>query len=80
MGSFDGKIAIVTGASRGIGRAVAIALAKEGATVIVNYNGCAEKAEQVVEEITKTGGNALLMQFDVSNFSACLLWIKQGKE
>lgn len=49
----EGKIALVTGASRGIGRQIALTLAKEGAVVIVNYNGSAAKAEEVVREITR---------------------------
>ena len=50
-----GKIAVVTGASRGIGRAIALRFAKEGAHVIVNYNGSKERAESVKEEIEKAG-------------------------
>ena len=49
----NGKVAVVTGASRGIGRQIAISMAKEGAVVIVNYNGSAAKAEEVVKEITE---------------------------
>lgn len=64
------KIALVTGASRGIGRAIAITLAGYGATVIVNYNGSKEKADEVVEEIEKNGGKALAYQADVADFSA----------
>ena len=48
-----GKIAVVTGASRGIGRAIALRFAKEGAHVIVNYNGSEDRAESVKEEIEK---------------------------
>lgn len=50
------KIAVVTGASRGIGRATAKALAREGAMVIVNYNGSKERADEVVSEIEKMVG------------------------
>ena len=58
----EGKVAVVTGASRGIGKAIALAFAKEGATVIVNYNGSAAKAEAVVEEICQAGGQAETVQ------------------
>ena len=50
-----GKIAVVTGASRGIGRVIALRFAKEGAHVIVNYNGSKDRAESVKEEIEKAG-------------------------
>lgn len=62
------KIAVVTGASRGIGRDIAIALAKEGATVIVNYNGSVSKANEVVKEITDNGGKAEAVQCNVAEF------------
>lgn len=71
------KIAVVTGASRGIGRAVAIALANENATVIVNYNGSADKAEQVVKEITAAGHKAVAMQCNVADFNQTELFIKE---
>ncbi|MDD4371980.1 MAG: 3-oxoacyl-[acyl-carrier-protein] reductase [Anaerostipes sp.] len=64
----SGKIAIVTGASRGIGRDVALTLAGYGATVIVNYCGSKEKAEQVVADIEAAGGRAKAYQGDVSKF------------
>ncbi|MDD3254015.1 MAG: 3-oxoacyl-[acyl-carrier-protein] reductase [Lachnospiraceae bacterium] len=62
------KIAVVTGASRGIGREVAKTLAAQGATVIVNYNGSAAKAEEVVKEIEEAGGKAEAIQCNVSEF------------
>lgn len=52
----SGKIALVTGAGRGIGRQIALTLAGYGATVIVNYNGSKEKAEETVKEIEENGG------------------------
>lgn len=65
-----GKIALVTGASRGIGKSVALTLASYGATVIVNYNGSKEKAEAVVEEIVNQGGNAKAYGCNVSDYAA----------
>ena len=67
----EGKIALVTGASRGIGRQIALTLGAKGASVIVNYNGSAAKAEEVVEEIEKAGGKAEAIQCNVSDFAAC---------
>lgn len=64
------KIAVVTGASRGIGKAIAKAFAKEGAMVVVNYNGSVDRANALVEEIESEGGKAVAIQCDVSNFDA----------
>lgn len=64
----EGKTAVVTGASRGIGKEVALTLAGYGATVIVNYCGSKDKAEAVVEEIIAAGGKAKAYQGDVSDF------------
>ena len=61
-----GQVALVTGASRGIGRAIAFSLASEGTTVVVNYASSSTAAEQVVAEITEAGGNAIALQADVS--------------
>ena len=67
----EGKIAVVTGASRGIGKAVALKLASMGATVVVNYNGSKEKAEEVKQEIEAGGGTASIYQCNVSDYEAC---------
>jgi 3-oxoacyl-[acyl-carrier protein] reductase len=66
----DGKIALVTGASRGIGREIAVALAKEGALVAVNYNGNEQKANEVIAEIEAFGGKAKAYQCNVSDYQA----------
>lgn len=67
----ENKVALVTGASRGIGRATAIKLASYGATVIVNYQGSKEKAEEVVNTILANGGQAESYGCDVSDFESC---------
>lgn len=64
-----GKVALVTGAGRGIGRQIALTLAGYGAEVIVNYNGSKEKAEAVVKEIMDKGGKAKAVQFSVSDYA-----------
>ena len=67
----EGKVALVTGASRGIGRQIALTMAAYGATVIVNYNGSRDKADAVVAEITEKGGSAEAVQCSVADFAAC---------
>lgn len=64
------KIAVVTGAARGIGRGIALALAREGAMVVVNYNGSADRAAEVVGEIEANGGKAVAIQCNISDFEA----------
>ncbi len=66
-----GKIALVTGAGRGIGKEIAMSLAKQGATVIVNYNGSKDAAMKTVNDIQQLGGQAMEVQCDVSNFALC---------
>lgn len=73
----DGKIAVVTGASRGIGRAIALKLAADGAEVIVNYNGSADRAAEVKDLVEKNGGRAHIYQCDVSDFQSCEGFIKK---
>ncbi|MEH2199829.1 3-oxoacyl-[acyl-carrier-protein] reductase [Nostoc sp.] len=66
MTLLEGKVAIITGASRGIGRAIAIELASQGAIAVVNYASSSAAAETVVTEITAAGGEAIAIQADVS--------------
>lgn len=76
----NGKTAVVTGASRGIGRAIALKLAKEGAAVAINYNGSKDKAEEVKREIEQNGGRAEIYQCNISDFDACEKFLKAVTE
>ena len=69
--SLTGQVALVTGASRGIGRAVARLLARDRAAVVINYRERAEAAEALVREIEAAGGRALAFQADVADPAAC---------
>ncbi len=73
----ENKIALVTGAAKGIGRAIALALAAEGATVVINYNGSAERAEKTVEEIRALGADGCAYQCNVADTQAALAMIKE---
>jgi 3-oxoacyl-[acyl-carrier protein] reductase len=65
MSTFEGKIALVTGASRGIGRAIALRLARGGASIVVNYNANAEAANEVASDVQAAGAKAIVVQADV---------------
>lgn len=73
----EGKIALVTGAAKGIGRAIALALAADGATVVVNYNGSRERAEQTVEAIKALGSGGMAYQCNVADTKAADAMIKE---
>ena len=73
----EGKIALVTGAAKGIGRAIALALAADGATVVVNYNGSKERAEQVAEEIKALGADGMAYQCNVADTAATADMVKE---
>ncbi len=77
MRELAGRVAVVTGASRGIGRAISVALAAEGARVVVNYQSSHEKAAETIEAITSKGGEARAVPFDVSDASAVESAMKQ---
>lgn len=73
----EGKAALVTGASRGIGREIALELARQGADVVVNYSGSVERANQVVAEIKEMGRQAIAVQCDVSNSDSVVNMVKE---
>lgn len=75
-----GKVALVTGASRGIGRAIAYQLAKDEAEVVINYKGSEEKAKELATEIEKLGTKAYLSKFDVANPEEVQKAIKELEE
>jgi len=74
--SLEDRVALVTGGSRGIGRAIALELAARGAAVVVNYNKSPEAAEQVVKQIQDAGGKAAAFQADVSDFKQAEALVK----
>ncbi len=76
----DKKTAVVTGASRGIGRAIAILFAKEGYNVVINYNGNKEKAEEVMAECKKFGVDAITVKANVADFKESEELIKKSVE
>lgn len=75
--NLSGKVALVTGASRGIGRAIALRLAQDGAKVAVNFSSNIAKAEEVKSAIEASGGEAMLVQGDVSNFATVTELVEQ---
>lgn len=80
MADLTNKVAIVTGGSRGIGRAIALHLAELGAKVIVNYSGSQAKAEEVVSEIEGIGSSAIAVQANVTDADAVANLMKQAIE
>jgi len=70
MGKLDGQVALVTGGSRGIGRGIALELAREGADVVVNYRKDRDAAERTAEDIRALGRRAAIAQADVGDFAA----------
>src|SRR5437899_1950747 len=78
--NLEGKVALVTGASRGIGRAIAAELAGQGARVVINYAKDADGAQAAVAEIVAAGGQATALQADVSDYKAADGLIKRAIE
>ncbi len=76
----QGRVALVTGASRGIGRGIATAMAKEGASVVVNYNRSEEAARQVVSEIQASGGKAIGVKADVGDYQQDRAMVERAME
>lgn len=79
-GPLNDRVAVVTGSSRGIGRAIALELARRGASVVVNYNHSAEAAAEVVAAIEEGGGQAVSIQADVGDFEQAAELIKTALE
>lgn len=80
MGQLDGKVAIVTGADSGIGRAIALRFAQEGASVVVNYAHAKDKAQEVLGLIQQKQGKGLVIQADVSQYQQAIGLIQQAVE
>ena len=80
MSSFAGKVAVVTGGSRGIGRGIAVELGRRGAKVVVNYHSNAEAANEVVGLIKQAGGDGLAVQADVTQYHAAVNLIKAATD
>ncbi|MGH7128987.1 MAG: SDR family NAD(P)-dependent oxidoreductase, partial [Planctomycetaceae bacterium] len=78
--NLDGKNALITGASRGIGRSSAIEMAKAGANVAINYRSHSEEAEAVAEEISALGRRSLVLKADVSDQRAVEEIVRQTAE
>lgn len=70
--NLSGKVAVVTGASRGIGRAVALTLSKNGASIVINYAKDEEGARETLRQIKESNGYAVIKQFDIRNYESCV--------
>ena len=77
---FTNKVAVITGSSRGIGRAIALRLAAGGAKVVVNYSGSESAAKAVAQQIADDGGEAIAVQADVRQVAQCVALIDAAKE
>ena len=77
MGKLKGKVALITGASKGIGRAIAIEFAKQGASVVVNYSRDHKGAEETLEEVKKENGYGIIVKGDISSFENCKIIVEE---
>jgi 3-oxoacyl-[acyl-carrier protein] reductase len=77
MNKLSGKVALITGASRGIGRAIAIEFAKQGASVIINYSTDDEGAKETLEEIKRVNGYGIVIKGDIASFEKCNIIVEE---
>ena len=77
MNKLSGKIALITGASRGIGRAIAIEFARQGASVVINYSSDYEGAKETLEEVKKLNGYGIIIKGDISSFDNCNIIVEE---
>lgn len=80
MGRLDGRVALVTGASKGIGKSIALLMASEGAKLAINYNSASAEAQAVADEINKAGSECIVIQTDISNREQARSMVKQTAE
>lgn len=78
MNKLSGKVALITGASRGIGRAIAIEFVRQGASVIINYSNDYEGAKETLEEVKKINGYGIIIKGDISSFEKCNLIVEEA--
>ena len=77
MNKLSGKVALITGASRGIGRAIAIEFARAGASIIINYSSDDEGAKETLEEVKKANGYGIIIKGDISSFEKCNIIVEE---
>ena len=78
--SLEGKVALVTGAGRGIGKGIALEFAARGAKVVINYRKSTDDANAVVQEIKKMGSDAVAIQADVTKIPDIIKLFEEGKK
>ncbi|BCZ47911.1 3-ketoacyl-ACP reductase [Clostridium gelidum] len=78
MNKLSGKVALITGASKGIGRAIAMEFARQGASVIINYCADDEGAKETLEEVRKVNGYGIIIKGDISSFEKCRIIVEEA--